>query len=297
MSSAFLSSLFPGVVSGCIYALIGVGFILIRKTSGVFNLAQGQIVIFGAYLFYMVVVTLGIHLWSAVAIVICIGAMIGILIERFLMRPLYGHDLGAAILVTLMAALFIEALLSMGWGTAFLVAPRMFPKEVALSVGSATISYDQLAVVLVTIVIFAVLGLFFSKSRLGIAMMAVSEDPVVAQGLGVRVSRLVGISWALACALGFLGGILITNISGISYTMVEIGIKAIAVAIIGGFESFRGLLLAGILIGVGESLAVAYADPFLSGGSVREILAYVIMIVVLLYKPYGLFGWIRIERV
>lgn len=79
--------------------------------------------------------------------------------------------------------------------------------------------------------------------------------------------------------------------------MVEIGIKAIAVAIIGGFESFRGLLLAGILIGVGESLAVAYADPFLSGGSVREILAYVIMIVVLLYKPYGLFGWIRIERV
>lgn len=161
MSSAFLSSLFPGVVSGCIYALIGVGFILIRKTSGVFNLAQGQIVIFGAYLFYMVVVTLGIHLWSAVAIVICIGAMIGILIERFLMRPLYGHDLGAAILVTLMAALFIEALLSMGWGTAFLVAPRMFPKEVALSVGSATISYDQLAVVLVTIVIFAVLGLIF----------------------------------------------------------------------------------------------------------------------------------------
>lgn len=297
MSSAFIFSLLPGIVSGCIYALIGVGFILIRKTSGVFNLAQGQIVIFGAYLFYAVVVTLGMHLWPSVALTICIGAAIGVLIERFLMRPLYGHDLGAAILVTLMVALLVEAILSMGWGTAFLVAPRMFPKEVAFSVGAATISYDQLAVVLVTIAIFVVLDLFFGRSRLGMAMMAVSEDPVAAQGLGVKVSRLVGISWALACALGFIGGILITNISGISYTMVEIGIKAIAVAIIGGFESFRGLLFAGILVGVGESLAVAYADPLLSGGSVREILAYVIMVVILLYKPYGLFGWIRIERV
>lgn len=297
MLDIFISSLFPGIVSGCVYALIGVGFILIRKTSGVFNLAQGQIVIFGAYLLYFVAVTLSVNLWLGVALTICVGAAVGLLIERVLMRPLYGQDLGAAILVTLMVAILVEAILSMGWGTEFLVAPRMFPKGVALSIGAATASYDQLAVVLVTIAMFVATGLFFARSRLGIQMMAVSEDPVSAQSVGVKVSRLVGISWAIACGLGFLGGILITNISGISYTMVEVGIKAIAVAIIGGFESFSGLLLAGILIGVGEALAVAYLDPFFSGGSLREILAYVIMIVILLYRPYGLFGWKRIERV
>lgn len=297
MFDIFIASLFPGIVSGCVYALIGVGFILIRKTSGVFNLAQGQIVIFGAYLLHFVAVTLGVYLWAGVALTIFVGAAAGILIERFLMRPLYGQDLGAAILVTLMVAILVEALLSMAWGTEFLVAPRMFPKGVALSVGAATVSYDQLAVVLVTIAMFVAIGIFFARSRLGIEMMAVSEDPVSAQSLGVRVSRLVGISWAIACGLGFLGGILITNISGISYTMVEVGIKAIAVAIIGGFESFSGLLLAGILIGIGESLAVAYLDPYFPGGSLREILAYVIMIVILLYRPYGLFGWKRIERV
>lgn len=297
MFDIFIASLFPGIVSGCVYALIGVGFILIRKTSGVFNLAQGQIVIFGAYLLHFVAVTLGVYLWAGVALTILVGAAAGILIERFLMRPLYGQDLGAAILVTLMVAILVEALLSMAWGTEFLVAPRMFPKGVALSVGAATVSYDQLAVVLVTIAMFVAIGIFFARSRLGIEMMAVSEDPVSAQSLGVRVSRLVGISWAIACGLGFLGGILITNISGISYTMVEVGIKAIAVAIIGGFESFSGLLLAGILIGIGESLAVAYLDPYFPGGSLREILAYVIMIVILLYRPYGLFGWKRIERV
>jgi branched-chain amino acid transport system permease protein len=297
VADIFLSSVFIGIVNGCVYALIGVGFVLIRKTSGVFNLAQGQIVIFGSYILYFFAVTLGVTLWGAVALTVLVGMGLGLAVERGLMRPLYGQDLNAAILVTLSLSVLLETLLSMGWGTDFLVAPRMFPKGVALTIGKATISYDQLAIVLFSIAIFSSVVVFFGKTRFGIAMMAVSEDPVSAQSLGVRVARLVGISWVIACALGFLGGILITNISGISYSMAEIGIKAIAVSIIGGFESFSGLLLAGVLVGVGEAMAVAYVDPYIPGGSVREIFAYVIMLVVLMIRPYGLFGWKRIERV
>lgn len=297
MIDGLVSNLIPGIVNGCVYALIGVGFILIRKTSGAFNLAQGQIVITGPYLFFFIATVLGVSLWGAVALTVCIGVLAGIVIERVLMRPLYGHDINAAILVTLALAVLIETLLSLGWGSEFLVAPRMFPKDVALSFGQSTVSFDQLAILLCTLAMFAAIGIFFSRSRLGIAMMAVSEDPVSAQSLGIRVSRLVAVAWGIACGLSFLAGILITNISGISYTMSQIGIKAIAVAIIGGFESFGGLLLAGVLVGVGEVLVVAYLDPFVPGGSLREIFAYILMLAVLMKAPNGLFGWARIERV
>jgi branched-chain amino acid transport system permease protein len=293
----FVSSIFPGVVNGCVYALIGIGFILIRKTSGVFNLAQGQIVIFGSYILYFFAATLGVPLWGAVALALVVGMAMGVVIERGLMRPLYGQDLNAAILVTLSLSVLLETLLGIGWGTNFLVAPRMFPKDIAFSLGTATVSYDQAAIILFAIFIFSCVEFFFSRTRMGIAMMAVSEDPLCAQSLGVRVARLVSISWVIACAIGFLGGILITNISGISYSMAEIGIKAIAVAIIGGFESFSGLMLAGVLVGLGEAMAVAFVDPYIPGGSVREIFAYVIMLAVLMIRPHGLFGWKRIERV
>lgn len=297
MLNIILSTIFPGIANGCVYALIGIGFILIRKTSGVFNMAQGQIVIFGCYIFYSLCVDVGIPLWGAVPLSMIVGIIMGALVERSLMRPVYGQDLMAAILLTLAFSVFLESLMSMGWGTEFLVSPRMFPKGVAVSLAGATISYDQTAIIACTVIIFAIAVAFFSKSRMGIAMMAVSEDQATSQSLGIKVARLVAVSWAIACALGYLGGILITNISGINYTMVEIGIKAIAVAIIGGFESFSGLLLAGIIVGVSETMGIAFIDPYVPGGSVREIMAFVIMIIVLLVKPHGLFGWERIERV
>lgn len=297
MLSTVIDSIFPGVANGCVYALIGIGFILVRKTSGVFNLAQGQIVIFGCYIFYSFGVDLGLPLWAAVLLTLLVGVLMGLLVERVLMRPLYGQDLIAAVLITLAFAVLLETVLSMGWGAEYLVAPRMFPKGVAFSLAGATLSYDQLAIICFTVVIFSGIIVFFKRARMGIAMMAVSEDPATAQSLGIKVARLVAISWAIACSLGYLGGILITNISGINYTMVELGIKAIAVAIIGGFESFGGLLMAGILVGICETLGVTFIDPYVPGGSVREIIAFMMMVVVLLIKPHGLFGWETIERV
>lgn len=292
-----LSSLFPGIANGCVYALIGVGFILVRKTSGVFNLAQGQIVIFGCYIYYSLGTRLGVPIWATILICIIVGIVMGSLIERLLMRPLYGQPLMAAIMLTLALAMFFEGLLSLGWGSDFLVARKLFPQGVALSISDASLSFDQAAIIAFTLLIFAVIVMFFRWSRMGIAMMAVSEDQQTSQSLGIKVAFLVKVSWAVACAFSYLGGILITNISGIHYSMVEIGIKAIAVAIIGGFESFGGLLISGIMVGIFESLGIAYIDPYMPGGSVREIMPYLIMVIVLFVKPYGLFGWERIERV
>lgn len=297
MLDSLIISLVPGVVTGCIYAIIGIGFVLVRKTSGVFNLAQGQIVITGCYLFYSLCFDLGIPVWGGILLTLIMGIFIGLLIERGLMRPLFGQPIMAAVVLTLALAILLEGLLSAGWGSDFLVAPRIFPRGVAISFGLATISYDQLAIIIFTIIIFASIIFFFRRTRVGIAMMAVSEDQATSQSLGIGVARLVGVSWAIACSLGSFGGVLITNISGIHYSMVEIGIKAIAVAIIGGFESIGGLLAAGILVGLIESFGIAFIDPLFVGGSVREILVFVIMVLVLLIKPYGLFGWEKIERV
>ncbi|MDY6879217.1 MAG: branched-chain amino acid ABC transporter permease [Desulfatiglans sp.] len=297
MLDSILFSVFPGIVNGCVYALIGVGFIMIRKTSGVFNLAQGQIVIFGCYIFYSFGVDIGLPIWGSILGSMVVGITLGVLVERGLMRPLYGQPIMASVIITLAFALFLEGILSLGWGNEFLVAPRIFPRGVAVRIMSATISYDQAAIIFFTIVMFALIIYFFRKARMGIAMMAVSEDQTTSQSLGIKVARLVAISWAVACALGALGGILITNISGIHYSMTEIGIKAIAVAIIGGFESFGGLLIAGLLVGVCESLGIAFIDPYVAGGSVREIVAFVLMTIILMTKPYGLFGWEKIERV
>jgi len=290
-------SILPGIANGCVYALIGIGFILVRKTSGVFNLAQGEIVILGCYIFYSIGAGLGLNIWLSIALSVGVGLLFGVLIERGLMRPLYGQPLMAAVIVTLALAMLLEGVLSIGWGGDFLAAPRLFPMEPMFSLGGAVLSYDQGAIMVFTAIIFGLTIVFFKKSRMGIAMMAVSEDQATSQSLGIKVSRLVSIAWAIACSVGFLGGILITNISGIHVSMVEVGIKAIAVAIIGGFESFGGLLIAGLLVGVIESMGVAFIDPYVGGGSIRDITAFVLMVGVLLIKPHGLFGWERIERV
>ena len=291
----FLSYLIPGIMTGFVYALIALGFVLIYKCSGVLNLAQGELVLVGAYIFYALSAQLGLPLSISILATFVLAIGLGFLIERLVMRPLIGQPILALIMVTLGIAVIVRGLMIMIWGPATLSLPRLFPVGGVRLMGTS-ISYEYLFFAIVSVVLFSILFLFFRYTRTGLRMMAVADDQQAAQSVGIRVRTVIALTWAIAAVVSSIGGILLTSIIGIHYSAVGIGLRAIAVVLVGGLQSVGGVLVAGPLIGAIEGLAAGYLDP-LVGGGVRDVAAYVVLILVLIVRPFGFFGWKRIERV
>ena len=293
--SEFLSYLIPGIMTGFVYALIALGFVLVFKCSGVLNLAQGQLVIIGAYIFYAVAVSVGLPLWAAVIATLVITALMGLLIERTVMRRMIGQPLLAVILITLAIGSILTGIMILVWGPGTLSLPRLFP-DGGVNLLGASISYSRICFMGVSLVLFAILFLFFRFSRMGLGMMAVADDQQAAQSVGIKVSTVLALSWAIAAVVSGIAGILLTSVSGVHYSSVGIGLSAISVVLVGGLESVGGVLVAGPLIGAIEGIAAGYLDP-LTGGGMAEVSPYIVLVLVLMIKPSGLFGWKRIERV
>lgn len=291
----FLGYIIPGIMTGFVYALIALGFVLIYKCSGVLNLAQGELVIIGAYIFYALGSQLALPLGVAIVATLLIAIAMGFAMERAVMRPLIGQPILAVILVTLAVGGLLRGIMILVWGPNTLSLPRLFPLG-GLDILGVSVSYAHLFFVLVSLVLFAILFLFFRFSRQGLSMMAVADDQQAAQSTGVKVTVVLAMAWAIAALVSSTGGILLTSITGVHYSAVGIGLRAIAVVLAGGLESVGGVLIAGPLIGAIEGLAAGYIDP-LVGGGMREVAAYIILIIVLMVRPYGFFGWKRIERV
>ncbi|MEW6033264.1 MAG: branched-chain amino acid ABC transporter permease [Chloroflexota bacterium] len=293
--SEMLSYLIPGVMTGFVYALIALGFVLIYKCSGVLNLAQGELVIIGAYMFYALSAQAGLPAGVGIVGTLLLAIGLGFLVERLVMRPLIGQPILAVILVTLAVAGLLRGIMILVWGPDTLSLPRLFPLGGVDFLG-VSISYAHLFFVLVSVVLFAVLFLFFRYSQRGLSMMAVADDQQASQSVGVRVTMVLAMAWAIAALVSATGGILLTSITGVHYSAVGIGLRAIAVVLAGGLESVGGVLIAGPLIGAMEGISAGYLDP-LVGGGMRDVTAFVVLILVLMIRPYGLFGWKRIERV
>jgi branched-chain amino acid transport system permease protein len=293
--SEFLGYLIPGIMTGFVYALIALGFVLVFKSSGVLNLAQGQLVIIGAYIFYAVAVSVGLPLWAAVIATLVITALMGLLIERTVMRRMIGQPVLAVILITLAIGSILTGIMILVWGPGTLSLPRLFPDD-GVNLLGVSISYSRICFMGVSLVLFAILFLFFRFSRLGLGLMAVADDQQAAQSVGIKVSTVLALSWAIAAVVSGIAGILITSVSGVHYSSVGIGLSAIAVVLVGGLESVGGVLVAGPLIGAIEGIAAGYLDP-LTGGGMAEVSPYIVLVLVLMIKPSGLFGWKRIERV
>ena len=290
-----LQFLITGIAVGMVYALIALGFALIWKSSSVANLALGQIVLVSSWFTYAMLVQAQFPLWLAFPLVILFALALGWIIERFALRPLIAQPILALITVTLGIGYFIEGVVTFIWPWSVDALPRLFPREV-IHIGPAVVSQEYVWVVGICLIVFALLTLFFRYHKMGIAMRATADDQMAVQACGIPVTAVFSRSWMFACVVAAIGGILISSIGGITHGLVQTGLKAFSVVILGGLDSFIGAIIAGPIIGLCESLGGGYLTPFLWAG-VKDIIPFVIIIIVMIIKPYGLFGEVRIERI
>ena len=290
-----LQFVITGITVGMVYALIALGFVLVWKSSGVANLALGQLVLISSWFTYGMLVQAGLPLWLGLPLVILFALALGWIIERFILRPLIAQPILSLITVTLGVAYFIEGAVSFIWPKSVAALPRLFPQE-PVHIGTAVVSQEYLWAALISLILFGLLSLYFKYHKMGIAMRAVADDQLAVQACGVPVTRIFSMSWMFACVVAAVGGILMSSIGGITYGLVETGLKAFSVVILGGLNSFLGAIVAGPIIGLAEKLGGGLLTP-LTGPGVKDVIRFVIIIIVMFLKPYGLFGEVRIERI
>jgi branched-chain amino acid transport system permease protein len=278
-----LQSLISGIVVGSIYALIALGFVLIYKSTAVINFAQGELLMFGAYLCLTLVVALKIPFWFAFLATLIAAAMLGLLLERLFLRPMIGEPAISIIMLTIGLASFLKGIIHVIWGSETMV-------------GAIVVSQVYLYSVFFAVVCLVLFNLFFRFSASGIAMRAVANDQQAAQSMGISIKKIFAIAWAIAAVVASVGGILIGNINGVNTSLSGFGLKVFPAVILGGLDSIPGAILGGFIIGLLEALSGIYLDPIFEGGS-KEVVPFVVLVVVLMIKPYGLFGTEEIEKI
>ena len=290
----FFALLMSGASIGLMYSLIALGFVLVYKATDAINFAQGEFVMLAG----MVVVTvLGAQAPLIAAIIVVLLVMIGFGfgLEKVVLRPLLGRPVVAVIMATIGVAALLR-----GWGPLVLgIETRNLPLPIGdepISIGPATLPPIQVLGAVVAVLFFIIFSWFFKKSRMGVAMRAVADNQQVAQAMGINVERYFALAWAMAGIVSALGGIVWGSMLGVDVQIAVVGLKVFPVVILGGLDSIGGALIGGLIIGIVESLAAGYLDPYVGGGT-KDFAPYVLMILVLMVRPYGIFGRRQIERV
>ena len=290
-----LMTLTTGIMVGGIYALIALGWVLIYKCSGVLNLAMGELTLIGAYVslsFY----SMGIPFLLSLLFSLIIGFVLGILTERIFLDRLIGEPILTVIMVTVGLSFFFKGIVELIWGTDTRVfTPPVFPLE-PIDIGPLVVGQVYLWSFVAAIVLLCIFVGFFQYTRWGLAMQATADDEMAALSLGVSARFVYAIAWAIAFMAAGVGGTLLGNINGLNISVGYLGLLVLPAVVLGGLNSVPGAIMGGIIIGVLQNLAGAYLDKYFPGG-VKEIAPFVFMAIFLLFRPYGLWGWERIERV
>jgi branched-chain amino acid transport system permease protein len=292
----FLQLMISGFALGMVYALIAIGFVIILKCSKAFNIAQGHFVMIGGYLGFTFLVTFHMPVWLSLLAAVGAAIILGLIIERLTLRPMVGQPVLAIIMMTIALSVIFEGLATLIWGGEYKTYHGVLP-TITLKVGELSIPPETLIGVIVSIIAVVILMLFFRYTRSGLAMMATAEDEQVVQSAGIKVTTVYALSWVIACVVGVIGGIILGGVSGVMIPLANIGLKAFAVVLLGGVNSIGGAIVAGIILGVLENVAAGYLDPLLPGGGLANVFPFIIMIIVLIFRPYGLFGLVEIERI
>lgn len=290
----FLNLLVNGIVVGALYALVALGFVLIYKASGVLNLAQGELVLLGAYIGLTFTTGLKMPFALALVLTIVVSALVGVVIERAVLRPFIGEPPISIIMVTMGLSFLIKAVIHAIWGTDMRSFQGLFRSQ-PIVIGPVAISEVFLWGLVAALILLILLNAFFKYSLLGIAMRATADDEQAALSMGISVKRVLAATWAVAAMVAAVGGIFLGNIAGVNPLLTSYGLKVLPVAILGGLDSIPGAILGGFIIGILEALTGGYLDQYLTG--IKEVVPFVIMVIILLIKPYGLFGKEIIERV
>lgn len=281
-----LQIIISGIAQGCIYGLIALGFVLIYKATETVNFAQGELMMLGAFCGLGLMTMLGFPFWLAVLAAIAAMALFGIALERIVVRPILGQPAFSVVMLTIGIGYVARGLITMiptiGTETHTLPVPY---KDQAWKLGELVLNVEQLVVIAATAVLSALLYLMFRYSKLGVAMQAASQNQLAAYYMGIPVKRLNGLVWGLASAVAAVAGLLLAPITFVHANMGFIGLKAFPAAVVGGFGSLPGAIVGGLVIGLVESLSGFYLPE-----GFKDIAAYVVVLVMLVVRPNGLFG-------
>ena len=291
----FLMAITTGIMVGSIYALVALGWVLIYKCSGVLNLAMGEMTLIGAYVslsFY----SMGIPFLPALLISLIIGLILGILTERIFLDKLIGEPVLTVIMVTVGLSFFFKGMVELIWGTDTRVfTPPVFSIE-PIHIGPVIVGQAYLWSFVAAIILLIIFVCFFKYTRWGLAMQATADDEMAALSIGVSARFVYAAAWAIAFMAAGVGGTLLGNINGLNISVGYLGLLVLPAVVLGGLNSVPGAIVGGIAIGILQNLAGAYLDKYFPGG-IKEVAPFVFMVVFLLFKPHGLWGWERIERV
>ncbi len=293
--SEVLNYAINGALIGLLYALIAMGFIVIYRASRVFNFAQGELVVFGGFIVWWMIASMGLSYWVGIPLAFVVAALFGLAIERIFFSRLVGESVFAMVMVTIGLLILLRGLILVLFGPQVRPFPIIFPLQPVI-IGDILIPRSLFIGGVITVLVGLALSWFFNRTRPGLRMTAVAEDHQVAVAMGISVKRSVAFAWILGSVLSTLGAIIFLSGKSLSFLASDIGLAALPVALLAGFESIAGVLLAGIIVGVIQGLVTAYIDPAI-GGSVGSVFPFIIMLAILFIRPTGMFGWKMVERV
>jgi branched-chain amino acid transport system permease protein len=290
--NAFVNLTVYGLSDGAILALAALGFVLIYKATGVINFAQGEFLLIGGYTVYAAFVLFQLPLTVAVVVGIVIAVLLGLVIERLVLRPLVGENAISVIMVTIGLAALLRAVVQLIFGTRPVSQPPLLPRTAIELLPGTSVPLNRLLVIVIAAAVLTGFTLFFRRSRHGIAMRAVADDQQAALTMGISVRRVFAMAWALAAASALVGGVLLGDVSEVSQRLATFGLYVFPVVILGGLDSVPGTIVGGLTIGLVTQYVSGYYDAGLA-----TIVPYLLLIAILMVRPYGLFGETRIERV
>jgi len=289
----FFQILINGLSIGFLYALAALGFVMIFKSSSVLNFAHGELMAIGAFVFLVLSTWAKLPIWLAFLITLAGSFSLGFIIERFFLRPLIGEALIEVIMLTVGLAIMLKGLMLFIFGGDIHSYVDFLPQTLTFHWGAIEVPGVYVATFIVGLIFLGLFGFFFKYSSQGIYMRSVADNQPAAMALGVHVRRVFAMSWAIAALVCAMSGIVLGIINGINVHEVSaVGLKVFPVVILGGLDSIGGAILGGLIIGLLETFTGGYIST-----SLREIIPYIVLIVILMIKPYGLFGLVEIERV
>ncbi len=289
--TTFIQYFSTGLLVGGIYALIALGLVLIYKSSSVFNFAQGDLVMLGGFVMWTLLSEYNLPLWVALPIALAVAWVAGLLVERLALRPLIGQPILSMVMITLALSYFLKGFCILLWSANRKIFPELIPTT-PIMMGDVILSQQLLWSFGVSLAAFAILAVFFQRSRSGLLMRSTAEDHQVAQSMGISVKHIFALTWSIAAMVATLGGLLLGSINGVDPTLGIIGMKAFPAVLVGGLDSVPGALVGGLIVGIVEGLTAGFIDPALA-----EIAPFIVLLLILVIKPDGLFGLKRIERV
>ncbi len=295
MFGSVIEGVISGILIGGVYSLVALGIVVVFKSTKVITFAQGGILLMGAIIGWAFMGPAGLPVGLGIVLTLAACSLLGMCVDRFALRPIIGQPILASIMVTIALAWLFDSVGTLIIGGGERPYPPILPHG-TYKWGQIYISQSLLLQFIIAIIMFIAFALFYKYGRLGLAMRGTAEDHEVVQSLGIKVTNIFSYSWVIAALTGGVSGILLASTLGATVGLSEIGMKALIVVLLGGMESVTGVILMGPIIGILENLTIQFLDP-LVGGGLGEVVPYAAMLIVLLLKPYGLFGLKRIERI